>query len=186
MKYLWTLSLSLFAITACATAEPPEVVDHVDVERYLGTWYEASSVPIRGQRGCVGTTATYGERDDGDISVYNRCYDGSFDGDVRDIEGKAWVADEETNAKLWVRFFWPFRSSYWIVALDDEDYQWAAVSDRRADNLWVLSRSPCMDQVLFDNIYADLKARDLPVDELESTLQRDDDGQECQVLLRAK
>ena len=183
MKYLWTLSLSLFAITACATGEPPEVVDHVDLERYLGTWYEASSVPIRGQRGCVGTTATYGERDDGDISVYNKCYDGSFDGNVRDIEGKAWVADEETNAKLWVRFFWPFRGSYWIVALDQDEYQWAAVSNRRASTLWILNRNPCMDQTLFDELYADLENRGLPVDELQSTLQRDENDQPCRVEL---
>lgn len=44
MKYLWTLSLPLLFLTACATGEPPEVVDHIDLERYLGTWYEASSI----------------------------------------------------------------------------------------------------------------------------------------------
>lgn len=181
MSRLLILGLALFLTAACATGEPPEVVDHVDLERYLGTWYEASSVTIRPQRGCVGTTATYGERDDGDISVYNKCYDQSFDGDVRDIEGKAWVADDETNAKLWVRFFWPFRGSYWIVALDQDDYQWAVVSNRRGSTLWILSRDPCMDQTLFDKLYAHLQQRGLPVDELQSTLQRDEDDQPCRV-----
>lgn len=169
----------LFLASACASS-PPEVVDHVDLDRYQGTWYEVASFPIRAQRDCVGTTATYGERDDGDISVYNACFKGSFDGEVSDITGKAWVADETTNAKLWVRFFWPFRGSYWIVDLDD-DYDWAVVSNHRASTLWILSRQPCMDQGRFEAIYHSLKDRDFPMDQLQTTLQRSADGEPCQV-----
>ncbi len=180
LRSLGIATIPLLVATACASSNPPDVVDYVDLKRYQGTWHEVASFPIRAQRGCVGTTATYGARDDGAISVYNACFKESFDGEVSDIRGKAWVADEETNAKLWVRFFWPFRSSYWIVGLDD-DYEWAVVSNRRGNTLWILSRDPCMDQSRFEEIYRSLERRGFPIGRLQTTLQRSPDGRHCQV-----
>ena len=57
-----------------------ETVAHVDLGRYLGTWYEIASFPQSFQRGCTGTTATYTLRDDGELDVMNRCRLGSLDG----------------------------------------------------------------------------------------------------------
>lgn len=172
------------ALMGCSSirggGDPPSVVQEVEIERYLGTWYEVASFPIRAQRGCVGTTATYRLRDDGDISVYNRCLEDRFDGEVKDIEGRAWVDDEETNAKLRVRFFWPLRSPYWIVGLD-EDYQWALVSGPRRSNLWILSRDPCMDQGLFEELYRSLLDRGFEMEKLEGTPQMGEDGEVCEV-----
>lgn len=182
-----TALLAVTGLFGCASTGDshgaPKVVDEVDIERYLGTWYEVASFPIRAQRGCVGTTATYSLRDDGDISVYNRCYEDSFDGDVQDIEGKAWVDDGSTNAKLKVQFFWPFRSPYWIVDLDQDEYQWAVVSGPDRDNLWILSRTPCLDQAFFEQLYARLDGRGFDMSRLQTTLQRTEDGETCRVEL---
>lgn len=188
----WTTCFTLAALIlvagllGCSSTggeRAPEVVDWVDLERYVGTWYDVASFPIRPQSDCVGTTATYSFRDDGDIRVYNRCYEDSFDGDVQDIEGKAWVDDPSTNAKLKVQFFWPFRSPYWIIDLDQDAYQWAVVSGPKRDNLWILSRSPCMDPTLFARIYDSLAARGFALSRLQSTRQRSPDGEICQVEL---
>jgi apolipoprotein D and lipocalin family protein len=69
---------------------------------------------------CVGTTATYALREDGKISVDNRCRKGSPDGPESTANGKAWVVDPETNARLKVQFFWPFSGDYWIIQLGDQ------------------------------------------------------------------
>ena len=172
-------------IAGCAVYDPetaPQVVDQVDFQRYVGTWYEAAAVPIRPQESCVGTTAHYALRDDGGISVVNECYDESFDGELRRAEGRAWVQGEESDGRLWVRFFWPFRSHYWIVDLD-EDYRWAVVSNPDRDPFWILSRAPCMDQQTFDGIVDSLHRRGFDIDRLETTLQRDEQGRECEVRL---
>ena len=180
---LLSLALVVAMVGGCATYdsdEAPEVVDDVDLERYAGTWYEVAAVPIRPQRGCVGTTADYKIRDDGDVTVVNECYDESFDGELRSTEGRAWLQSEESDARLWVRFFWPFRGHYWIVDLDD-DYRWAVVSNPDRDPFWILSRSPCMDQKRFDRIVASLRERGFDIELLETTLQRDEDGRRCEV-----
>ena len=119
----------LATLLACQTANAPlDVVNEVDLDRYLGRWYEIASFPQRFQQGCVATTATYTSREDGRIRVENECRDGSFDGDLRRVEGVAWVTDpNETRAKLKVQFLWPFRGDLWILArtrtMDPADYE---------------------------------------------------------------
>ncbi|TXD34318.1 hypothetical protein FRC96_14045 [Lujinxingia vulgaris] len=183
---LSVVALGALAWAGCASTggsgSSVKVVDELEIERYLGTWYELASVPLRAQRDCVGTTATYSLRDDGDIRVYNRCLKGGFDGKVSDITGRAWVDDGRDPAKLNVRFFWPFKSPYWVVALD-ADYRWAAVSGPDQENLWILSRTPCMNAQTFAQIYEDLDRRGFPVDALRVTPQQDENGKRCEVSL---
>lgn len=128
---------------------PQEVVREVDLDRYLGTWYEIARYPNRFQRGCTATTATYSLREDGGIRVLNRCRAGDPAGPLREAEGKAWVVDLETGARLKVQFFWPFRGDYWIIGLG-ENYEYAVVGHPRRKYLWVLSRTPEMDPALYE------------------------------------
>jgi apolipoprotein D and lipocalin family protein len=153
-----------------AETEPLEVVDSVDLDRYLGTWYEIASYPMYFQKGCTATTATYSLRDDGLIKVVNRCRKDSLDGKLKEAVGRARVVDPETNAKLEVSFFGPFWGDYWIIDLDP-DYQWAVVGGAKRKYLWILSRTPQMDTALFNEIVGRLPAKGYDPDQLNRTLQ---------------
>jgi apolipoprotein D and lipocalin family protein len=114
----------------CATgmkqAEPPlQVVPHVDLDRYLGTWYEIARFPFRLQEGCVATQATYTLLEHGKIGVLNQCRKHGFDEELSTAKGKAWIVDKETNAKIKVRFFG--LQDYWIIDLG-KNYDYAVVS----------------------------------------------------------
>ncbi|MCL4685694.1 lipocalin family protein [Myxococcota bacterium] len=173
------LALALASLTAfaCAgpsgpsdqTAVPPQTVRHVDLDRYAGTWYEIASFPHRFQRGCVATTATYEPRDDGRIRVRNRCRAGGLEADERGVDGVAWPVDE-TNAKLRVRFFWPFTGDYWVIALDP-DYQWVVVGHPQREYLWILARTPQIDASLYEALREKARAQGFDVSRLERTLQ---------------
>ncbi|RAL22345.1 hypothetical protein DL240_10880 [Lujinxingia litoralis] len=175
---MWLVSCA----TGAGSGSSVEAVRELDLERYAGRWYEVASVPLRAQRGCVGTTATYTLREDGDVKVENRCFRDSFEGRESGITGRAWSAGEAEAGKLYVRFFWPLRSAYWVVALDP-GYRWAAVSGPERKNLWILSREPCMAQDAFEAIVRDLQARGFPVERLRATPQRDAHGERCVVSL---
>lgn len=145
-------ALAALTLAACADqverrdAEAPlESVESVDLNRYLGLWFEIARYDSGFEEGCEGVTAEYAMREDGLIGVQNTCYEGALDGAVEVAEGRARVADETSNAKLEVSFFGPFWGDYWIVELD-EDYQWAVVSEPRGRYLWILSRTPRMDE----------------------------------------
>jgi apolipoprotein D and lipocalin family protein len=76
------------------------VVQSLDLERYLGKWYEIARYPNSFQKGCVATTANYSMLEDGEIRVLNECRQGSLDGPAKRAEAKAWVVDPSTKAKL--------------------------------------------------------------------------------------
>ncbi len=124
-------------------------VDSVDINKYIGTWYEIAKIPNSFQDQCIkNTTATYTINNDGDIEVLNKCID--EDGEVDDAEGIARVVDKQTNSKLEVSFvnifgwhiFW---GDYWILGLD-KDYKYAAIGTPSRKYGWILSRTPKLNK----------------------------------------
>jgi apolipoprotein D and lipocalin family protein len=135
------------ALSACAVLQRhpvgnravPMPAKQVDLQRYLGTWYEIARYEQAFQRGCEGVTATYGLLADGKISVLNRCR--KPDGRITQAAGKAKVVDLATGARLKVSFFGPFYiGDYWVLD-HAEDYSWAIVGDPSGRYLWLLHRS---------------------------------------------
>jgi apolipoprotein D and lipocalin family protein len=148
--------LFLASLVGCASTgrdegRPLEVVPTVDLLRYMGTWYEIASYPNSFQRGCTATRATYRLLEDGRVEVLNECRRGSLEGELTTARGKAKVVDPATRAKLKVTFFWPFYGDYWIIDLG-EDYEYAVVGHPNRQYLWILSRTPRMDEALYDRI----------------------------------
>ena len=171
----------LFVFLAVATSraddKPLEVVESVDLERYLGRWYEIASYPAWFQKNCTAVTADYALREDGFIEVINSCRKKSLDGKLKQSKGRAKVVDETTNAKLKVSFFGPFWGPYWIIDLDPE-YQWAVVGAPNRKYLWILSRSPQMDEALYDEIVSRLPAKGYDPNGLNTTEQTQVGGAE--------
>ena len=145
-RFLACLALALLmAFPAACPADAPPVssIGQLDLKRYTGKWFEIGAFPMYFQRHCVGdTTAEYALRPDGEISVLNRCRTANgFD----QASGRAWVPDLTRTAELKVSFFWPVRSNYWVIALAP-DYRWAVVGNPNRKYLWLLSRSPKMQE----------------------------------------
>ena len=139
---------------------PLKTVSYVDINRYLGDWYEIARFDHRFQKNCTATKANYSLRDDGDIRVLNTCRIKSPDGKLKKAEGRAWIEDTKTNSKLRVQFFMTgiklslFSGKYWILELD-KNYQHVLVGAPSRNYLWILSRTKKMN----DSIYQRLVAR---------------------------
>jgi apolipoprotein D and lipocalin family protein len=155
---------------ATAAGHALEVVAQVDLERYLGTWYEIATIPQRFEKGCVGVTAEYSLLPNGDIRVLNTCIQGTLDGEVRTARGKARIVDRRTNAKLKVSFFRPFWGAYWIIGLD-ADYKWAIVGHPKRTYLWILCRSPQMNDALYDELLNVVAKKGYDLTKIKRTLQ---------------
>jgi len=163
------IAAGVVAVALAATTRL-EVVPRVDVQRYLGTWYEIATIPQRFQKGCVGVTARYSLRADGDIDVVNACRKDTLDGRERSVRGKAWIVDRTTNAKLKVRFFWPFAGAYWIIELD-KDYRWAVVGHPDRTYYWILSRTPQIDPGVYEELLRRAAAKGYDTSKIKRTLQ---------------
>ena len=110
----------------------------MNIERYMGTWYEIARYENRFEKGCIGATATYTKSDTG-MDVINRCLNeqGTI---TNEAKGRAYVVEKSDNTKLRVSFFWPFYGDYWVIKLGNE-YQYSVVGEPSRKYLWILSRN---------------------------------------------
>lgn len=180
MKKMFIYSLIFLPLIfiSCKTMDrnimkPLETVDFVDINRYIGEWYEIARYEHRFQKGCVGSKATYTMREDGKISVVNECFDKSSSGKLRSAKGKAWVVDKQSNAKLKVSFFWPFAGDYWVIDLG-ENYEYAVVGHPDRKYLWVLSRTPEMDENVYQAILDRLQKQEYDTSKLFRTDKKEE------------
>jgi apolipoprotein D and lipocalin family protein len=174
--FLGVIASTLLVVVGCTYMEkeplsPLATVSHVDLNRYMGVWYEIARYPNSFQKGCVGSRATYTLMDDGKVSVLNECYDGSFSGKLRSAKGKAWVVDKETNAKLKVSFFWFFAGDYRIIDLG-KDYEYAVIGHPKRKYLWILSRMKEMDNTVYEGILSLLRDKKYDISKLIKTAQQ--------------
>jgi apolipoprotein D and lipocalin family protein len=153
----------MFLFGAKSAGQEVTVADSVDLQRYAGIWYEIARLPNRFQNDCIGNvTATYTLLDNGEIRVVNRC--AKADGDSAVAEGRARRADDHgPNTKLKVRFapailsFLPFVwGDYWIIDLAP-DYGYAVIGEPKREYLWVLSRTPSMEDATLTQILSKVK-----------------------------
>jgi lipocalin len=114
----------------------------------------------------VGVTATYTLRDRGKIEVVNRGFRDSFLGEPKEIRGTAVIPDPKDPGKLKVYFFPFIGADYWILDLDQQDYQYALVGSSSPNCLWILSRTPEMDPRTYERLVEKAVQRGLPVEKL--------------------
>ena len=98
IKYMRILAfITAFILAAPAYAEfrdtskPMTVQTQLDVNRYLGKWYEIARYPNRFERDCVGVTAEYSLRKNGKINVVNTCFKEVLGGRKKTAKGRAKV-----------------------------------------------------------------------------------------------
>lgn len=170
---LFLAACLLIVPAASARASEPrplETVPRVELERYMGTWYEIASYPQRFQKGCTGTVAAYTLRENGQVEVLNRCNRDSLTGRLTVAKGRARVVDRASNAKLKVTFFWPFWGDYWVIDLG-RDYEYAVVGHPNRQYLWILSRERTLAPDVYAGILERLRAQGYDTDRLRVTPQ---------------
>lgn len=171
------IALPAAAILLAGCPRPLQTVDFVDLDRYQGLWYQVAGYPFGPSLGLVGITAEYTLLPNESVRVVNRGFEGSFDGPEDVIEGVARVTDPATNAKLGVSF--PsvlggfFEARYWIIDLDELDYQYAVVSDPTRTTLFVLHRDPTPGDEFLNGIIDSLVERGFIRNRIELTPQQD-------------
>ena len=157
--------------------EPLRVVPSVDLPRYAGVWYEVARLPNRFEEKCAGdVTAEYTLQGSDRLKVVNRCR--KKDGQVSAAVGEARLADKRgPNSRLKVRFapgflsFLPFVwGDYQIIELAP-DYTYSVVGAPDRKYLWILSRTPQMDEATYQRLVEAARSQGFDVSRLILTRQ---------------
>jgi lipocalin len=152
----WTFPLVLVLLFGCSinkemSTESIPAVKSFDLQRYLGTWYEAARLPQSFENGLIKVTATYTAHDDGKITVLNKGFD-TAKGEWKEANGKARWKDTTAGALLEVSFFWIFYADYKVIDLDTINYAYAMVTSSSKKYLWILSRTPHLDDAMYHTL----------------------------------
>lgn len=157
--------------TNCKTQTRHNMLDQstvsgVELNRYLGKWYEVARFNHSFERGLTGVTATYSLRPDGKIKVLNEGYKNSLNGRHKVAVGKAMIPDPKDLSKLKVSFFLNFYADYLIMELDQVNYQYAMIGSNSPDFIWILSRTPVMPDEVYQKLISSAKRRGYTVEKL--------------------
>ena len=151
-----SLCLALLPWLVHADVRPLPTVASVNLDRYQGRWYEIARLPMWFERNCIGdVTATYAVRQDGHINVVNRC---RTEAGFISAQGIAEIPDLAYPGQLRVRFAPEWLAwlpmvwgDYWILDLDSE-YRWVMIGSPSRNTLWILARTPTLDQGTTDRL----------------------------------
>ena len=168
MKLL-ALFVTLFFFTACSSKNPPlETVQKVELDKYLGTWYEIARYEHFFEKDCKNVTANYSMMNEDTIKVINRCTKIQTN-EKTEAQGRAYATDI-TNSKLKVSFFRPFYGDYWVLMLD-ENYKYAVVGTPSREYLWILARTSKLDEKIKKDILKKLPSLGFDTSKLIWTIQ---------------
>lgn len=144
-------------------------VSNLDVNRFMGSWYEIARYEHSFEKGMTHVKANYSLLPDGTIRVLNS---GMKNGKKKEIEGKARKKkDSNSNSKLEVSFFLWFYSDYFVFELDD-NYQYAVIGSSSDKYLWILSRTPQLPQSTINDLLIKIKKRGYDTSKLYFVLQK--------------
>ncbi len=162
MKIVLLILTFLFA--GCVkTPENVKPVDNFELKRYLGTWYEVARLDHSFERGMEQISATYTLRDDGGVKVLNKGYI-TKEQRWKDATGKAYFVEDTDTGYLKVSFFGPFYGSYIVMDTDYESYSLISGPDK--SYLWILSRTPVLDNKVQERLIRKAKESGFGTDKL--------------------
>jgi len=159
------ISVAAVGLAACASlaAGPvgnpavPQPAKAVDLQRYVGLWYEMARYENPFERHCEAVTAAYRALPDGTIEVINSCHKTDVGGPLKVAKGRAKVVPGSQDAKLKVSFFGPFYGDYWVLDHAD-DYSWSIVGEPSGRYLWILTRQVGPDAATRDLLQTRVKS----------------------------
>jgi apolipoprotein D and lipocalin family protein len=160
------------AISGCAGNQPPlETVDYVDLDRFMGDWYVIANIPTFLEKDAYNAVESYELNSDGTIATKFVFRKGNFDGKRKEYNPKAWVRDTESNAVWGMQFVWPIKADYRIVYLDEE-YSLTVIGRNKRDYVWVMARTPAIDDADYRKMTSLIESIGYDISELQMVPQK--------------
>jgi apolipoprotein D and lipocalin family protein len=163
---------ALACLAACSTARPPvALAPHVDLDRFMGTWYVIASIPTRLERDAYNAVESYALDDDGTIATTFTFRAGAFDGEEKRYTPRGFVRDRRTNAVWGMRFIWPIKADYRIAYVSPE-YDRTVIAREKRDYVWIMARTPSIPEAEYARLVTFVAAQGYDVARLRRVPQR--------------
>lgn len=151
MKSMVTITLCCLTMACSHTPTAPlPRANNVDIERFMGRWYVIANIPTFIETGAHNAVESYSLNKDGTIATTFSFHDNSFDGELKVYHPTGYVSDSDNS--LWgMQFIWPFKAEY-VISYLSPDYQNTIIARSARDYLWIMSRSPSIDEQSYQSL----------------------------------
>jgi apolipoprotein D and lipocalin family protein len=161
----------MITLAGCNSAPTLPVVQHVDLERFMGDWYVIANIPTRWEEGAHNAVESYRLDRDGTIATTFTYRDGAFDGPEKVMRPRGFVRDTGSNAVWGMQFVWPIKAEYLIVHVDP-DYRETIVARSSLDYVWIMARTPQIPDADYERLRRKVADLGYDVAKLEKVPQR--------------
>jgi len=142
----------LMSLSASGQKEPfHNTVEYVDLQRFSGDWYVLALIPTIFEKNASNGIENYSIDNEGNIRVrytFTKGENGTAD---KVMYQKGWIHNKETNAEWRVQPFWPLKLPYYVLELAN-DYSYTVIGTNNFKYLWIMARTPKIDEELLEDI----------------------------------
>ena len=173
MKKLTLIALFSGTVVGCQSVpeNPIATVTQVDLQRFMGDWYVIANIPTFIEDGAHNAVESYELIDPTTVKTTFRFNQDNFDGPVKVYHPTGYIADTSSNAYWLMQFIWPFKAEYRIVHLD-EDYQETIIGRSKRDYLWIMARTPHLENQRYLALIAKAKSLGYDVSKIKRVPQQ--------------
>jgi len=150
--------LIYLALLTTLFANETALENGVSVERFSGLWYEVARTYNEFEEGCYAPTVEYKREESMRYRVFNRCFKGDIDGEKVLYTGRAKSLDGKSMSQMAITYYYIFTKEYRVLHIEP-DYSAAIVADESLEQVWLMSRTPNMDEQLLKKMLAQLSMR---------------------------
>ena len=160
----------VFSLSGCSNMGQLQVVEDVDIERFMGDWYVIANIPTSIEKGAHNAIESYRLDKDGSIATTFTFRDNGFEGKLKTYKPRGFVSDQ-SNAIWGMQFIWPIKAAYRIIHLD-EDYTVTVIGRNKRDYVWIMAREPVLPELEYMEILSMLKSVGYDTAEVQKVPQR--------------
>jgi apolipoprotein D and lipocalin family protein len=166
-------AIVLALIGACGAADgaraaAPEPVKSLDLDRFMGRWYEIMRTPNGNEHDCYAAFQDWSREPGGRFAIKQHCRKGSAAGAERLVNTAAKVLNAPDNTKFEASFFAGLiRGRYWVVDHAD-DYQWMIATTEDGKFPALLARTPNLPEAEQARLKARMEQMGLPTRKLQT------------------
>ena len=146
-------SIAALALSGCSSVPKPPVplVEHVDLQKFMGDWYVIASIPTWIERDAWNAVEAYRLDPDGSIATTFTFNQGGYDGPLKRYTPRGFVVDRESNAVWGMQFVWPIKADYRISYLS-ADYGQTIIARDQRDYVWIMARTPFLGDAEYQQL----------------------------------
>ena len=171
MRRLTTPAFVLaLGLAGCGAQAPIRTEAQVDLDRFMGDWYVIANIPTFLERGAHNAVESYSLNRDGTVATRFRFRDGGFAGALKVYQPTGFV-QEPSNAVWGMQFLWPIKAEYRILFVDRE-YQRTVIGRSKRDYVWLMARSPQLEEREYDELVRIVAQAGYDLDRLQPVPQR--------------